>query len=399
MAKLQLHSECSCSTTISNKFIDNYISDANGEFVKVYLYLLRHLGNPAESLSISTIADFFNHTEKDILRALKYWEKTHLLRIEYNADKSISGLCLLDIDHMDSVGTAPLQAPARRENKAAVPPADTKAPSVRTTASAPAAISTTTAASTQAADSATATTSPAALPETKPQKRRAYTLDEVSEFKKDPNISELFFIIETYLKHPLSSTDINTILYWYENLHFSTELIVYLVEYCICKGHSSMRYIDKVALGWHENNITTVEQAKEQAAQHSQAYYGVMKALGITGRNLIDSETAYVNKWAKEYAFELSIIQEACRRTISATHQPSFEYTDKILTDWHKNQVHTPEDIQKLDTEHARNKRTASNAGNNNTAANVKRTKFTNFNQREYDYEELEKMLLTTPVH
>jgi hypothetical protein len=47
--------------------------------------------------------------------------------------------------------------------------------------------------------------------------------------------------VETYIRHPFSENDINTILFWHEDLHFSAELIVYLVEYvivpfllCIC---------------------------------------------------------------------------------------------------------------------------------------------------------------------
>lgn len=380
MAKLQLRSTASSTATIvSNTFIDNYMSDANGEFVKVYLYLLRHMNACSNGLSISAIADFFNHTEKDIMRALKYWEKNHLLVLEYDSNKKLCGICLTE---------------ATTETVAA----QTAATQTAVTA---ASFSDTTSAATTA--DSTANVSAVSVSAPKPQKRHSYSIDEVSNFKKDPNISELFFIIETYLKHPMTSTDINTVLYWYDQLHFSTELIVYLVEYCICKGHSSMRYMDKVALGWHESNITTVEQAKEQAAQHSQAYYGVMKALGITGRNLVDSEVTFVNKWAKEYSFDLALIQEACKRTMSATHQPSFEYTDRILTNWHQKQVHTMDDIKKLDESHARESKTAtissaSNTTVNASAGNVKRTKFTNFNQREYDYEELEKMLLNTSV-
>ena len=42
--------------------------------------------------------------------------------------------------------------------------------------------------------------------------------------------------------------------------------------------------MNKVALGWADAGIKTVDQAKDDAAAHSQIYYSVMKALGITGR-------------------------------------------------------------------------------------------------------------------
>ena len=149
--------------------------------------------------------------------------------------------------------------------------------------------------------------------------------------------------------------------------------------------------MDKVAIGWHESGIRTVEDAKANAAIHSQAYYGVMKAFGITGRSLIENEKNFIKSWTKEYMFDLPIIQEACARTISATHQPSFEYADKILKNWYDNHVHTLDDIRKLDEIHASKKKS-----NNTPVVAVKKNKFTNFNQRDYDFDELETMLLNT---
>ena len=371
MVKIQLHSDCPCSDTIvPNKFIDEYMPEANGEFVKVYLYLLRSIHSHAYNCTISAIADRFNHTEKDIIRALTYWQKQGLLSLELNSDKQICEINILALD-----GAAAPEASA-----ASTPASEVSA--LEASASA-----------TSAAQDMSATAAPTKKKTGSAPARRAYTLGEIQDFRKDPNISELFFIVETYIKHPLTENDMNTVLFWHEELHFSTELIVYLLEYCISKGHSSMRYLDKVALGWHEKQITSVEQAKEDAAIHSQAYYGVMKALGITGRSLVESETSYIKKWTKEYGFDLPLIQEACSRTITAIHQPSFEYTDSILTNWHKNQVHTLADVEALDTAYKTRKVTVKT-----TNASPKKNTFNNFNQRNYDYDKLEELLLTTPL-
>lgn len=72
------------------------MSDANGEFVKIYLYLLRLMNMPDASFSISSIADKFDHTEKDIKRALCYWERMQLLRLDYDANQDLTGVHLLD---------------------------------------------------------------------------------------------------------------------------------------------------------------------------------------------------------------------------------------------------------------------------------------------------------------
>ena len=66
-------------TVVSNAFIDTYMTAANGEYVKVFLYLLRHEG---EEVTVSAIADALDHTEADVKRALAYWEEAGLLERE-----------------------------------------------------------------------------------------------------------------------------------------------------------------------------------------------------------------------------------------------------------------------------------------------------------------------------
>lgn len=369
MAKIQLKSDYPHNhVSVPRVFIDKYMADANGEFVKVYLFLLRCMGSSATSdCSISAIADHFNYTEKDILRALKYWEKVGVIGLELNANNQLTGLCFKDL-----TGGVQLSKVTSTEEMTV-----TKVPVLEATKEA----------------------EPAApkvnkVKKTPASKKREYTLDEVKEFHNNHEVSELLFIIETYLKHPLNSTEMNTVFFWYDGLKFSGELIEYLVEYCITNGHSSLRYMDKVAMGWAENGIDSIEKAKEQISIRSKAYYSIMKAFGISGRNLADSEMTFVNKWSKEYCFDIELIQEACKRTISATSKPSFEYADSILTNWHNNNVHTLKDVAALDEVFNKTKRPSTPV----QPVASKRNKFNNFEQRTYDYDKLEKVLLTTSI-
>ena len=77
------------ATIIPNAFFDHYLPRANGEFLKIYLYLLRWLSQPDHALSLSGIADIFFMTENDVTRALKYWESEGLLRLSFDRDGSI----------------------------------------------------------------------------------------------------------------------------------------------------------------------------------------------------------------------------------------------------------------------------------------------------------------------
>lgn len=391
MTAINISSDIATSfTTVSDIFIDQYMPKANGEFVKVYLYLLRATGSGAGIATISEIADHFSNTEADIIRALNYWASEGILQLQTGADGQIMGinLCSLSVSGMQAAQSniqSAVADNAAQNNLQNISTAD-----IRMQDSVVEKLKSQT------------TDKPASS-------QKEYTLDEIKEFRKNPDISELFFIIETYLKHTLSSSDTNMVLYWLDELHFSTDLVEYLVEYCITKGHSSLRYMNKVALGWADAGIKTVDQAKDDAAAHSQIYYSVMKALGITGRNLVDSEVSLINKWVGEYGFDIELVKAACSKTISAIQKPSFEYTDSILANWRKKDVHTLKDVEVLDANFAKaNKASATGSSQGTNAANGSskpksnnpgsKNKFNNFNQRNNDYDKLEKLFLNSTV-
>lgn len=400
MTAINISSDIATSfTTVSDIFIDQYMPKANGEFVKVYLYLLRATSSGAGIATISEIADHFSNTEADIIRALNYWASEGILQVQTGADGQIIGinLCSLSVSGMQAAQSNIQSAVADNaaQNNLQNGVVNNDAQNISTT-------------NIRMQDSVVEKLK-SQTPDKAASSQKEYTLDEIKEFRKNPDISELFFIIETYLKHTLSSSDTNMLLYWLDELHFSTDLVEYLVEYCITNGHSSLRYMNKVALGWADAGIKTVDQAKDDAAAHSQIYYSVMKALGITGRNLVDSEVSLINKWVGEYGFDIELVKAACSKTISAIQKPSFEYTDSILANWRKKDVHTLKDVEVLDANFAKaNKASATGSSQGTNAANGSskpksnnsgsKNKFNNFNQRNNDYDKLEKLFLNSTV-
>ena len=426
MTAINISSDIATSfTTVSDIFIDQYMPKANGEFVKVYLYLLRATGSGAGIATISEIADHFSNTEADIIRALNYWASEGILQLQSGADGQIMGinLCSLSVSGMQAaqsnIQSAVADNAAQNNLQNGVVNNATQnnlQNSVVNNAAQNSLQNDVVNNVAQNISTADIRMQDSVVEKLKSQttdkhasSQKEYTLDEIKEFRKNPDISELFFIIETYLKHTLSSTDTNMVLYWLDELYFSTDLVEYLVEYCITKGHSSLRYMNKVALGWADAGIKTVDQAKDDAAAHSQIYYSVMKALGITGRNLVDSEVSLINKWVGEYGFDIELVKAACSKTISAIQKPSFEYTDSILANWRKKDVHTLKDVEVLDANFAKaNKASATGSSQSTNAANgsskpksnnsSSKNKFNNFNQRNNDYDKLEKLFLNSTV-
>ena len=344
------------ATLLPNDFIDNYMIDANGEFVKVYLFLLRHLDDPFSSLTLTTIADCLNNTEKDILRAFRYWEKKGLLRVERDGEGRITTL--------EPQKTALIRG-AENETSQAVPtePAENM-PSQRQ-------------------DSIPATPAQAA------HTGKAISIDTLRAQKE---IKSLLFIAEQYLGRTLNHSDMETITYFYDTLHMSADLIEYLIESCVENGHKSMHYIRKVAFSWADEGIETVAQAKEQSALYNKNCYTVLNAFGIKNRAPAASELTYIRKWNEDYGFSSDIIEEACRRTISATHQPSFEYADSILTKWHDKSVRPLKDIETLDEEYQKERATGRAA----TRTKATARNLNNFERRSYDMESLEEQLLNS---
>ena len=413
MTAINISSDIATSfTTVSDIFIDQYMPKANGEFVKVYLYLLRATGSGAGIATISEIADHFSNTEADIIRALNYWASEGILQVQTGADGQIIGinLCSLSVSGMQAAQSNIQSAVADNaaQNNLQNSVVNNAAQNILQNSVVNNAAQNISTVNTRMQDSVVEKLK-SQTPDKAASSQKEYTLDEIKEFTKNPDISELFFIIETYLKHTLSSTDTNMVLYWLDELHFSTDLVEYLVEYCITKGHSSLRYMNKVALGWADAGIKTVDQAKDDAAAHSQIYYSVMKALGITGRNLVDSEVSLINKWVGEYGFDIELVKAACSKTISAIQKPSFEYTDSILANWRKKDVHTLKDVEVLDANFAKaNKASATGSSQSTNAANgsskpksnnsSSKNKFNNFNQRNNDYDKLEKLFLNSTV-
>lgn len=413
MTAINISSDIATSfTTVSDIFIDQYMPKANGEFVKVYLYLLRATGSGAGIATISEIADHFSNTEADIIRALNYWASEGILQVQTGADGQIMGinLCSLSVSGMQAAQSNIQSAVADNaaQNNLQNSVVNNAAQNILQNSVVNNAAQNISTVNIRMQDSVVEKLK-SQTPDKAASSQKEYTLDEIKEFRKNPDISELFFIIETYLKHTLSSSDTNMVLYWLDELHFSTDLVEYLVEYCITKGHSSLRYMNKVALGWADAGIKTVDQAKDDAAAHSQIYYSVMKALGITGRNLVDSEVSLINKWVGEYGFDIELVKAACSKTISAIQKPSFEYTDSILANWRKKDVHTLKDVEVLDANFAKaNKASATGSSQSTNAANgsskpksnnsSSKNKFNNFNQRNNDYDKLEKLFLNSTV-
>lgn len=373
-------------TILSNIFIDQYMPGAGGEFVKVYIYLLRLLADPSASVCLPLLADRLNCTEGDISRALKYWSNEGLLILETDPSGELTGITLTEPSPDTQMElTATVSVP--QSALAAAAPISQMVSAA--TVSVPQSALTATAPISQTVSAATVSTP---QPDTAPSRSAsALTPARIKELKENEDVAQLIYICEQYLGKTLTPTDTRKILFFYDELKMSVDLIDFLIQYCVGRGHKSMRYIETVAMAWSKEGITTVEMAKDSTSRYGRDYFTILKAMGITNRNPVDSEIVMMDTWLKDYGFSMDMIQAACSRTIMQTGQPSFQYAHKILTGWFKKGALTPEAVHALDVQHQ--KRSQDNSrGRSQTPKSPNR--FNNFQQRNYDFKELEKQLL-----
>lgn len=345
MKKLQLRSKIKNDfLEIPVDFIDIYMPAAPADYVKIYLYLLRASLDPSILLSMNDMADLFDVTPNKITQGLRYWASEGLLSLEFS-DNEISDITILPFRSRET-------APERADYDIFAPVSSEK-----------------TVQETVPVQELPASESPAAVP----APLDLHVLDE------DEAFSDLLAVAEFYMKKPLTSTQRESLGFCYLLFDRQNDIIEYLLEYCIERGHFSFRYIEAVAKGWKEDGLETLEAIKDHTSKRNETVYSVMNAFGLGSRMPVKDETDYIENWSKD--FDLPIILEACSRTMSSIHTPSFKYADSILSSWKKNGVRNRSDIDALDQQ-----RMSKAAKPSADKSPKKNNSFHNFEERGIDY-------------
>ncbi|ACD24704.1 DnaD domain protein [Clostridium botulinum] len=323
MSTFMLKNKVPTFTPISNIFIEKYMPKARGEFIKVYLLMLKYNTCNELGVSSSILASSLNLLESDIMNAFNYWNDEGVIKFT-------------PIDNMGNFNIEFLNL--SEEN----------------------------------------------LDDTK-QVDLLNALDE-------SNTKDMLKHIEKLLARPLSPKEMSIYLNWQRELGFSSELILILIEYCVSKGKVDARYIEKVALSWHDLKIKTIDQAQNLIKKTEDKWLNIRKVLnylGIKNTEIMKPQQDIIEKWLLIYKFPTEIIFKACDICFERLNRADFKYIDGILSNWYKNNIKTVEDIA-LKDKTPKNK----NYKKTNYSSEKPPLKFNNFEAREYDYDSLEKKLL-----
>lgn len=283
---------------VKKEFIENYMPQANGAYVKVYLYTL-FLGQDGLNMSNAQIARVLNLVESDVVNALKFWES--------------EGLLTINEDNIIFKGSSLVTKKPKTETKPVIKKEE-------------------------------------------PEKLKHNITEEMIDNK---DLAELCSIAQEIFERPLKKREIETLYWFYDELELSPEVITMLLEYCVSKDKRNMNYIEKVAISWHKNGIMTIEAANKFITEEKESgsYLSSMKKLfGFGDRNLTKTEETYLKSWRDDYNMDEEMVSLAYEYCLDAIHNLSFPYIDTIIKRWSELGI-TTTDAAKKDHEDFKNKK------------------------------------------
>ncbi len=298
------------NTLLPDIFFSEYLSEASGDFIKVYLYML-FLSKYDKDIKINDLSKKLVLPVKTIQDAVKYWEEKCLIT-KKNTGYIINSIQEIELHKLYKPKTA----------------------------------------------------------------LSAEQLQKSAENQKRAKAIE--FINNKYFSGLMPTTWYPEIELWFKKYDFDEEVMIALFGYCFDKSALHKNYVQTVAEAWSKNHIKTFNDLD--------VYYEKQEKLNIIAKNiskklrlsraLTQYEYGYIEKWVIDYSYGMDIIEIALKRT-TAKANPTFDYLDKLLTDWHERGFKSTDDVQTF--------LTSMKEKNKNIKNLEKQTGYNKYEQRAYD--------------
>ena len=152
-------------------------------------------------------------------------------------------------------------------------------------------------------------------------------------------------INNTYFSGIMGPSWNNNIDIWLTKYNFDDQVLISLFDYCFRRSALNMKYVQTVAEAWGSNKIQTWEDL-DSYYQKQDALVKIKKTIAkkLGKQTLTQYEEAYIEKWLLDYGYNLDIIEIALKRSVYKSN-PTFEYFNNIITNWHERGLKTPEEV------------------------------------------------------
>ena len=165
---------------------------------------------------------------------------------------------------------------------------------------------------------------------------------------------------------------------WFKKYGFDEQVMISLFDYCFNNSALHKNYVKAVAEAWSKDNIKTYEDL-ELYSQKKEKLNIIKKDIAKKLRRytpFTEYEEGYIEKWVVSYGYTMDVINIALKKT-TAKANPTFDYFDKLITDWHEKNLKTASDVTSF-MQSIKEK-------NKNIKELQKKTNYNNYAQRSYD--------------
>ena len=172
-------------------------------------------------------------------------------------------------------------------------------------------------------------------------------------------------------------TDIGSM---FENYSFDEEVMIALFHYCKEKKSLNKNYVHAVAENWYKGGVKTFEDLEDYLESYTKVQkikQKIKKSLRLN-RNFTKYEEQYIDTWIKNYNYDFSVIEEALKLTVSKPN-PTLNYVNGILANWHKKGYKTVKDIENVE-----GNKTTTDKKEYTKKEQLNKTKYQNYEQRNY---------------
>lgn len=287
------------------ELVDQHLKLAGAAQLKVILWVLRHA---AEGFTTADISAALTMQEADVRDCLLYWQQTGLIAVN---------------DHVIT------PAPAENEPKASAAPAS------------------------PAPEEALDNKPEEPVPE--PKKRALSRPDKpdlqylTERVNNDQSIAYMMQTADEIFGRITSNNDKAILLLIHDHDGLPVEVIIMLLQYAFSIGKCNMRYIEKMAISWAEEEILTLEAAEQKIRKLTggrNAAKLVQRIIGAEEHSPTESESVVADRWINQWKFSPEMIRAAYEICVDAKGKYIKNYTNSVLERWHKAGITTPEQVQ-----------------------------------------------------
>ena len=300
---------------VPSVIVDKHLKLAGAAQLKVLLWFLRHAG---ENVSVSDISSALSMQEADVRDCMHYWMQTGIICINDNV--------ISPSEIKNSVKENDL---TEQKQPLTEPESSNKTSEAENTVSA-----------TEKTDKKRHLS--------RPERPDTNYINE--RIKTDESIAFLMRSADDIFGRMTSNSDKATLLLINEYDGLPVEIIIMLLQYALSIGKCNMRYIEKIAINWADNDITTLEAAekkiKELTSGRNAARY-VQKIIGADEHSPTEMESEFADAWVNKWNFSSDMIREAYERCVNSKGKYIPKYVNSILCRWNNAGIKKLEQIPK----------------------------------------------------